>query len=821
MGAVNTMENSGLDLNPEFLEAIAVMNSGMNAFITGKAGTGKSTLLRYFLETTSKEFVVVAPTGIAAINVGGTTIHRLFSFPSWVDIGFVHSRDYHPDKDLISQLEVLIIDEVSMVRADLFDTMEAALRRFGPKRGLPFGGVQIILVGDPFQLPPIVLEGEETFFRGRYPTPYFFSADSFRDFNFELIELTRIYRQSDDQFIDVLNAIRVGEANDTVLELLNKKFDPNFEPPVDEFWVTLTTTNAMAERQNLLELQKIDSEPVTSIAEIFGEIDEKDFPTARNLEFKVGAQIMLLNNDPGDQWVNGSMGVIEDVTTNPDLQVSVRISATNKVVNLNPYTWEVLKPIVDGSRIRTQVVGTFRQFPFKLSWAITIHKSQGQTLDKVIVSLGRGTFAEGQLYVALSRCTSLDGLKLKSQVKSHHVKFEREVHRWLRRIAVQDHEDETVREDRVERAFLGAIVTGYTRFDKIMELAVLIERQSGILEQYSSLINPMRDIGSSQDHGISASMLSAAPTIEEAWPFFARRLEGLVIVAQGLPSLQTAIERELGKLGIPIDMGLGIDIQPMIENSFRTDASKFGFELPTQPSALDIAFATMAIFESNDVTNFATVPYLSGIESSLPARIQTRSNEQNYLDFTSSADASLAYRDLVILAASQEMEPDQARAILQDQVQFLNLSDNDVCYLNELLVADLMEAVKRDGLTSEFEQSLIQRLTSVLGLSMPELKVESTQEDLPSLLPEGSAVCFTGSAQDDQGDFLERDYLESLALKLNLKVVKSVTKKCVAVIAADTSSMSGKAKEARMREIAVVHVSDFLKWAQNHQSSTI
>ena len=218
------MENSGIDLNPEFLEAISVMNSGMNAFITGKAGTGKSTLLRYFLETTSKEFVVVAPTGIAAINVGGTTIHRLFSFPSWVDIGFVHSHEYHPDKDLISQLEVLVIDEVSMVRADLFDTMEAALRRFGPKRGLPFGGVQIILVGDPYQLPPVVLEGEETFFRGRYPTPYFFSADSFRDFNFELIELTRIYRQSDNQFIDVLNAIRVGEANDAVLELLNKKF---------------------------------------------------------------------------------------------------------------------------------------------------------------------------------------------------------------------------------------------------------------------------------------------------------------------------------------------------------------------------------------------------------------------------------------------------------------------------------------------------------------------------------------------------------------------------------------------------------------------
>ncbi len=807
------IHTAGIDLNPEFLSAISLMNDGQSVFITGKAGTGKSTLLRYFLETTDKEYVVVAPTGVAALNVGGSTIHRLFSFPSWVDTSFVRSNDYYPNTELMRHLEVLIIDEVSMVRADLFDSMEAALRRFGPKRGEPFGGVQIVLVGDPYQLPPVVLEGEESFFRGRYPTPYFFSADSFRDFRFMLIELHRVYRQSDSEFIGILNAIRVGETTSSTYEILNEKFDPSFEPPPDEFWITLTTTNAMADTQNRRELEKIETELFTSKAEIFGEIVEREYPTAKNLEFKIGAQVMLLTNDQFDRWVNGSMGVIEYVSIDTDLQVSVRITETDELVELGRHTWEVMKPVTQGNRIRQELIGSFRQLPFRLSWAITIHKSQGKTLDNVIVSLGRGTFAEGQLYVALSRCTSLEGLKLKSEVKPHHVKLEREVSRWLRRKATQEANIESLSKPTFGKAFLGALVTGHSRYDKILELGFVVERESGGLEKYSTFINPMRDIGNSDDHGITAASISAAPTFGEAWPFFARRLAGLTLIANGLPHLQTSIERESANCGFQIDLGLGIDIQPFIEVSLRVDALKLGYELPLHPSALDIAFTTREIFDVIAESNFVTLPYFPGQEGVLPARIQTRPNEPSYLDLTSTVDAHLAYRDLAVLIASQEMDQDQSRSLLADQVRYLNLSEQDVAHLNSSLLEDLLTAIRRDGQTSESEQGSLQRLASVLGVGLPPVTQAASKIDLSDLLPPGSAVCFTGSATDGKGAVLERTYLESLAEEMHLKTVKSVTKKCVAVIAADTSSMSGKAKEARTRGVAVVHVHEFIDWA--------
>ena len=394
-------------------------NTSRSVFITGKAGTGKSTLLQYFREHTKKKIVVLAPTGVAAINVNGETIHSFFGFKPGITLDKITKVKFrHGRKNIYKKIDAIVIDEISMVRADLLDCVDKFLRLNGPKSRSSFGGIQMILIGDLYQLPPVVASQEKQIFRGHYTSEYFFDAKIFKEMKIEYLELEKVYRQKDEKFISLLNAIRNNTAGETELMELNERCDPGFMPRGDYF-ISLTTTNLMASEINEEHLSKLPGKTRMFIGEMSGEFDHKRLPTEIELKLKSGAQVMLLNNDPLRRWVNGTLGKIKKIKES-EIEIELR---DGRVETVRPFEWQMFHFQLDrnSGRLETEVVGSFAQFPLKLAWAITIHKSQGKTFDNVIIDLGRGTFAHGQLYVALSRCTSLRGIILKKPLKKQHI----------------------------------------------------------------------------------------------------------------------------------------------------------------------------------------------------------------------------------------------------------------------------------------------------------------------------------------------------------------------------------------------------------------
>lgn len=413
-----------LDINAQFKQALKGADANQNLFITGRAGTGKSTLLEYFCAHTEKKVVVLAPTGVAALNVKGQTIHRFFNFYIDVTPQKIRDKKIKPkDPKLFKKLETIIIDEVSMVRADLLDCVDVFLRLYGPVPGQPFGGVQMIFIGDLCQLPPVVMDGEAEVFRTYYQSPYFFSAPGFQELSIGTIELEKIYRQKDQTFVQLLNRIRDNSVEEEDMLSLNSRFLPEFKQSEDHFYIHLTTTNKKADEINLTHLEALDGKMYQAKAAVKGDFGKEYYPTATALRFKVGSQIMLLNNDSKKRWVNGSMGVIEATKTDEDGEscLQVRLQDNHKLVNVGRFEWEVYSFSFDGQAIVSEAVGTFSQYPFRLAWAITIHKSQGKTFERVIVDIGSGAFATGQVYVALSRCTSFEGIILKTPIKKSHI----------------------------------------------------------------------------------------------------------------------------------------------------------------------------------------------------------------------------------------------------------------------------------------------------------------------------------------------------------------------------------------------------------------
>src|SRR3989338_280903 len=415
-----------LDFSEEFAAAFdALENTSRHVFVTGKAGTGKSTLLQYFRHRTEKNVVVLAPTGVAAINVKGQTIHSFFQFRPDITpqaIADLHVRS--KKRDMYRKLQAVIIDEISMVRADLLDCVDTFLRLYGPETDKPFGGVQMIFFGDLFQLPPVVTRGEEDIFKTVYPTPFFFSAKVLEDLDFDVLELSKIYRQTDEGFIHLLNAVRTDTLERHHLSALNTRVNAVKVFAPGDFYISLTSTNALAERINGERLKGLDGRPRVYHGAIAGEFERKSLPTADILELKPGAQIMLLNNDPEKRWVNGSLGVIKAIRPEPGGEDVIIVRLENGTeVDVKQYTWEISQYYFneDAQALASKVICRFTQYPLKLAWAVTIHKSQGQTFSKVIIDIGYGTFAHGQLYVALSRCTTLEGIVLKQPLALRHV----------------------------------------------------------------------------------------------------------------------------------------------------------------------------------------------------------------------------------------------------------------------------------------------------------------------------------------------------------------------------------------------------------------
>ncbi len=422
-----------IDFNPQFQRALEIMEkSARNVFITGRAGTGKSTLLSHFRKTTVKKVVILAPTGVAAVNVGGQTIHSFFRFKPDVTAAAIRSKIKDKGKNLYARLSAIVIDEISMVRADLLDCVDKFLRLNGPDGKAPFGGVQMIFIGDLYQLPPVVTSREREIFRGRYKSPYFFSAEAFAGLDMEFIELEKVYRQSDEEFIRLLNAIRNRTATDGDLALLNQRVDLGFEPPPQDYYLTLTSTNDLADRINEERLAKLRGRVWKASGSIAGDFGKEYLPTALELKLKKGAQIMLLNNDAYGRWINGTVGRVKGFAKDEEgKEVILAELETGETEEISPYTWEIYRFMLKDGELASETIGSFTQYPVRLAFAVTIHKSQGKTFTKVAIDVGRGTFAHGQMYVALSRCTSLEGIVLKQPIRISHVLTDWQVAKFL------------------------------------------------------------------------------------------------------------------------------------------------------------------------------------------------------------------------------------------------------------------------------------------------------------------------------------------------------------------------------------------------------
>lgn len=443
-----------IDFNAEFQRAFTLMEeTQQHLLVTGRAGTGKSTLLTYFRNSTKKKVVILAPTGVAAVNVEGQTIHSFFHFkPNVTPAAIKRKKKTEKDKPtLYKKLTTIVIDEVSMVRADLLDCIDKFLRFNGPQEKQPFGGVQMIFIGDLYQLPPVVSSAERDIFKSHYPTPYFFSAKVFDQLPVEYVELEKVYRQKDDEFVRLLNTIRNRSVTDDDLAQFNKRCDPLFEAPPGAFYLSLTSTNALADAINEKRLAELPGKAWKAAGRIDGDFGKEYLPTAVDLKLKKGAQIMLLNNDSYGQWINGTIGKIRKFESDDEGDDVIVADLDNgDTARIIPYTWKIYRFFLKNDELRSEEVGSFRQYPVRLAFAVTIHKSQGKTFENVVIDVGHGTFAHGQMYVALSRCTTLNGIVLRQPLKKSHILMDWQVVKFLTNIQYAQSARTFSREDKMK-----------------------------------------------------------------------------------------------------------------------------------------------------------------------------------------------------------------------------------------------------------------------------------------------------------------------------------------------------------------------------------
>lgn len=791
-------------LTDEFRTALTHLDEGRHLFLTGRAGTGKSTLVRHFLATTRRRVVVGAPTGIAALNVDGYTIHRLFGFLPTTHLGDVEGGTYRPGRfaKTLASLETLVLDEVSMVRADLFDMLVAALERFGPRPGTPFGGVQLVLVGDLHQLPPVVTEHEKAFFETRYPTPYFFSADRFTREDFPTVALTTVFRQlGDPRLTGLLNAVREGVLVERARAELNARTDPDFEPPEDEFWLTLAPTNRVVTARNRQRLDRLPGEPVVHHAVEYGDLGLFDPPVEAKLELKVGAQVMLQTNDPLDRWVNGTLAKVTRLRRDDDgLAVTVELPDGTRA-DVRPYTWEATRPVVDGGALRREVVGTWTQLPLRLAWAITIHKSQGQTLDRLVVDLRGGAFDHGQVYVALSRVTSLDGLVLTRPVLPKDLKTDRRVLRFLRAST------SPVAAPRCALAVLTVGAEGRMSRPRPVELAVAFEDGTAI----STLVNPQRDLDDARTaYGITVDDVLLAPTLADVWTAITPLLDGCVPVGVGVDATLGLVDFELKRLGTVAPLPLGAEVPARA----LTPADRLGL---TGGSALARARAALAAAQRADVDPAGGSPFETPESSDgtgttadgtyLLTRDPGVRTPTNVALPTVSAllDAS---RLLSAVLVGAHPGPAPAATVAPDPA---------VTAVVRALVADRLTAAA--ARTSALPPDLVARLRlleDVLRIDVVDTILagaEAGRLAIGEALVVGARVCFTGTAVDAAGRVWTREAMTAAAAARGLAPVLSVTKtRCDALVAAEVGTQSGKARKAKDLGKPVYSAAEFFAW---------
>lgn len=466
------------DISNEYFQlAVRFVNqTNRHIFLTGKAGTGKTTFLRYIQQHSTKKMAIVAPTGVAAINAGGVTMHSFFQLPfgpfipvkqsGWnnpaTEVTDQHSlfknlRFNNAKRELLRELELLVIDEVSMVRADMLDAIDAILRHFRRQPLIPFGGVQVLYIGDLFQLPPVVNNLEwDGILRHHYNSPFFFDAQVVKEAPPLYLELKKIYRQNEAAFIEILNNLRNNVASEDDLYELHKHYYPGFVPDEDDHYITLTSHNYKADKINQYQLARLQGELYEFKGEVKGEFNEKALPADITLQLKVGAQVMFIKNDKGEfrRYYNGKLATIRAISKD---KITVMFPGEDVELELEKETWKNIRYNYDKEkdRIEEEELGTFKQYPIRLAWAITIHKSQGLTFEKAIIDAGE-SFAPGQVYVALSRLTSLEGLILYSRIQPHCISTDERVIAFKKSELAADELQQQLQEER--KAFIGRFI---------------------------------------------------------------------------------------------------------------------------------------------------------------------------------------------------------------------------------------------------------------------------------------------------------------------------------------------------------------------------
>jgi hypothetical protein len=592
-----------------------VLHTNQTIFLTGKAGTGKTTFLHQIKQASAKRLVVVAPTGVAAINAGGVTIHSLFQLPFGPLVpGAVEqeARKFNRDKiRLIRTLDLLIIDEISMVRADVLDGIDEVLRRYR-HRSEPFGGVQLLLIGDMQQLPPVIRDEEWNLLSPYYDTGYFFGSRALRQMPYVSIELTHIYRQSDQRFIDLLNSIREKTVTRPQLDMLNERYVPDFSPDDKEGYITLSTHNTSAQQINSQKLKALKAPLQTFTATVEGDFPANTYPTEADLDLKVGAQVMFVKNDISREklYYNGKIGRIVDIddeviyvkSTQDGQEIAVhRVDWTNVRYSLDPTTKE----------IKSEAIGTFTQYPLRLAWAITIHKSQGLTFKKAIIDAA-SAFAHGQVYVALSRCKTLDGLVLRAPIPAHSIKTEQ---------LLEDFHEQVQQQTPTERELYDAKRTNQ---ENLLRDLFSFDRAASLLYRCRRVVN--EHTGSLPDETGPTLALLADTLRDKAQEISHRFLRQLptYFAASELPEANEPLQERVRKASTYFRTVLADDLIPTLET------------LPTDSDNKQVHEALLEALEELDKELFTKLQCIGGCQPGFDALAYQHSRNRAELDFKSS-----------------------------------------------------------------------------------------------------------------------------------------------------------------------------------------